>query len=90
MNLSVLNLKNISGRFNPSSRIQTPCGRGGLVVRSRLRGRRFPGSKSDSTEAPTSMGPVARYIIRSGQALSRWCGAEIWRGAACSGVVLII
>ncbi|GBN18601.1 hypothetical protein AVEN_236392-1 [Araneus ventricosus] len=26
------------------------------------------------------MGAVARYIIRSGQTSSRWCGEEVWRG----------
>ncbi|GBN68224.1 hypothetical protein AVEN_56125-1 [Araneus ventricosus] len=35
-------------------------GRGGLVVRSRLWGRRAPGSKPDSTEDLPCMGPVAR------------------------------
>ncbi|GBM55200.1 hypothetical protein AVEN_182151-1 [Araneus ventricosus] len=35
-------------------------GRGGLVVRPRLWGRRAPGSKPDSTEDPPCMGPVAR------------------------------
>ncbi|GBN58246.1 hypothetical protein AVEN_144231-1 [Araneus ventricosus] len=35
-------------------------GRGGLVVRSRLWGRRVPGSKPDSTEDPPCIGPVAR------------------------------
>ncbi|GBM39364.1 hypothetical protein AVEN_119030-1 [Araneus ventricosus] len=35
-------------------------GRGGLVVRSRLWGRRAPGSRPDSTEDPPCMGPVAR------------------------------
>ncbi|GBM90642.1 hypothetical protein AVEN_213561-1 [Araneus ventricosus] len=34
--------------------------RGGLVARSRLWGRRVPGSKPDSTEDPPCMGPVAR------------------------------
>ncbi|GBN81358.1 hypothetical protein AVEN_263796-1, partial [Araneus ventricosus] len=38
--------------------LQTICG--GLVVRSRLWGRRAPGSKPDSTEDPPCMGPVAR------------------------------
>ncbi|GBN69761.1 hypothetical protein AVEN_206969-1 [Araneus ventricosus] len=52
-------------------------GRGGLVVRSRLWGRRAPGPKPDSTEDPTGMEPVARYIIRSGQTSSRWCGVKI-------------
>ncbi|GBN82150.1 hypothetical protein AVEN_65092-1 [Araneus ventricosus] len=35
-------------------------GRGGLVVRSRLWGRRAPGSRPNSTEDPSCMGPVAR------------------------------
>ncbi|GBM99553.1 hypothetical protein AVEN_268915-1 [Araneus ventricosus] len=35
-------------------------GRGGLVVRSQLWGRRVPGSRPDSTEDPPCMGPVAR------------------------------
>ncbi|GBM02425.1 hypothetical protein AVEN_76477-1 [Araneus ventricosus] len=43
--------------FFPS---KLPGGRGGLVVRSRLWGRRVPGSKPDSTEDPPCMGPVAR------------------------------
>ncbi|GBN83169.1 hypothetical protein AVEN_163939-1 [Araneus ventricosus] len=69
-----------------------PChgGSGGLVVWSRLWGRRIPGSKPDYTEDPPCMGPVARQIIRSGQTSSRWCGVEVWRGCASSGVVLVI
>ncbi|GBM28137.1 hypothetical protein AVEN_224194-1 [Araneus ventricosus] len=55
-------------------------GRGGLVVRSRPWGRRAPGSRPDSTEDPPCMGPAARYIIRSGQTSSRWCGVEVRRG----------
>ncbi|GBN87709.1 hypothetical protein AVEN_131809-1 [Araneus ventricosus] len=55
-------------------------GRGDLVVRSRLWGRRAPGSRPDSTEDPPCMGPVARQIVRSGQTSSRWCGVEVWRG----------
>ncbi|GBN24942.1 hypothetical protein AVEN_96154-1 [Araneus ventricosus] len=58
-------------------------------VRSRLWDRRAPGSKPDSTEDPQCMGPVARYI-RSGQMSSRWCGVEVWRGDASSGVALVI
>ncbi|GBL68646.1 hypothetical protein AVEN_159633-1 [Araneus ventricosus] len=42
-------------------------GRGGLLVRSRLWGRRAPGSKPNSTEDPPCMGPGAPQIIRSGQ-----------------------
>ncbi|GBN81335.1 hypothetical protein AVEN_171600-1 [Araneus ventricosus] len=44
----------------------------------------------DSTEDPPCMGPVARLIIRSGQTSSRWCGVEVWRGGASSGVVFVI
>ncbi|GBO38253.1 hypothetical protein AVEN_76958-1 [Araneus ventricosus] len=65
-------------------------GRSGLVVRSRPRDRRVAGSKSDSTEDPQSMGPAARQIIRRGQMSSRWCGVEVWRRGASSGVVLVI
>ncbi|GBO14535.1 hypothetical protein AVEN_239491-1 [Araneus ventricosus] len=42
------------------------CGRGGLLVRSRLCGRRVPGSKPDSTEDPLCIGPAAHEIIRRG------------------------
>ncbi|GBM78500.1 hypothetical protein AVEN_266025-1 [Araneus ventricosus] len=51
-------------------------GRGGLVVRSRLWGRRAPVSKPDSTNDSLCMGPA----VRSGQTPSRWCGVEAWRG----------
>ncbi|GBM92883.1 hypothetical protein AVEN_205215-1 [Araneus ventricosus] len=54
-------------------------GRGGLVVRSRPRDRRAPGSKPDSTEDPPYMGPTTRQIILSVQTPFRWCGAEVWR-----------
>ncbi|GBN43019.1 hypothetical protein AVEN_21262-1 [Araneus ventricosus] len=63
--------------------------RGGLVVRSQPRDQRVAGSKPDSPEAPPYMGPAARQIIRNGQTLSRWCGAEAWRGGASPGVVLV-
>ncbi|GBL99474.1 hypothetical protein AVEN_68765-1 [Araneus ventricosus] len=50
--------KNIANMFyNP---LFNPRGRGGLVVRSRLWGRKVPGSRPDSTEDPPCMGPVAR------------------------------
>ncbi|GBN66652.1 hypothetical protein AVEN_106202-1 [Araneus ventricosus] len=49
------------------------------------------GSKSNSTQDPSYIGPVARQIImHGGQASSRWCGAEVWRGHVISGVVLVI
>ncbi|GBL91448.1 hypothetical protein AVEN_193243-1, partial [Araneus ventricosus] len=35
-------------------------GRGGVVVRSRLWGRRVPGSYPDSTDDPPCIGPAAR------------------------------
>ncbi|GBM30203.1 hypothetical protein AVEN_165804-1 [Araneus ventricosus] len=41
-------------------------GRGGLVARCRLLGRRVPGSKTDSTEDPPCVGSVASLIIRRG------------------------
>ncbi|GBM27156.1 hypothetical protein AVEN_207489-1 [Araneus ventricosus] len=41
-------------------------GRGGLVVRSRLWDQRVPGSRPDSTEDPSCIGPIARSIIRRG------------------------
>ncbi|GBM18282.1 hypothetical protein AVEN_224163-1 [Araneus ventricosus] len=63
-------------------------GRGGLVEKSRLWGRRAPCSKPDSTEDPPCMRPAARQIIRSGQTPSRWRGAEAWRGGASSSVVI--
>ncbi|GBO12034.1 hypothetical protein AVEN_241308-1 [Araneus ventricosus] len=45
--------------------IQMP-GFGGLVARSRLWGRRAPGSKPDSTEDPPCMGPLLHaksYVV---------------------------
>ncbi|GBM47448.1 hypothetical protein AVEN_6131-1 [Araneus ventricosus] len=70
--------------------LKRTSGRGGLVVRSRLWGRRVPGSKPDSTEDPPCMGPAAHAKhISSGQTSSRWCGVEAWRGGdASSGVVI--
>ncbi|GBN98955.1 hypothetical protein AVEN_39323-2-1, partial [Araneus ventricosus] len=61
-------------------------GRGGLVVRSQFWGRRVSGTKPD----PPCMGPVACQTISSGQTPYRWCGVEVWRGGASSGVVLVI
>ncbi|GBM11712.1 hypothetical protein AVEN_75661-1 [Araneus ventricosus] len=52
-------------------------GRGGLVVKSRLWGRRVPGSKPDSTEDPPCMGLVAHQMVRNSQTSSRWCGAKM-------------
>ncbi|GBO34342.1 hypothetical protein AVEN_123619-1 [Araneus ventricosus] len=51
-----------AGLPDPFSGLQSlhGLGRGGLVVRSRLWGRRVPGSRPDSTEDPPCMGPVAR------------------------------
>ncbi|GBN91413.1 hypothetical protein AVEN_92688-1 [Araneus ventricosus] len=69
----------------PDHRTSTSVrGRGGIVVRSRPRDRRVAGSTPDSTEDPPCMGPVVRYVIRSGQTSSGWWGAEVWR------VVLVI
>ncbi|GBN28678.1 hypothetical protein AVEN_268549-1 [Araneus ventricosus] len=43
-----------------SLRLREGRGRVCLLVRPRLRGQRVPGSKSDSTEDPPYMEPVAR------------------------------
>ncbi|GBM09026.1 hypothetical protein AVEN_229057-1 [Araneus ventricosus] len=53
------------------------CGHGGLVVRCRLRCWRVPGSKPDSTEDPSCIGPVACSIIcrRSNVLPLVWCGS---------------
>ncbi|GBN37930.1 hypothetical protein AVEN_126745-1 [Araneus ventricosus] len=58
----------------------TNRGRGGLVVRSRPRSLRIPGSNPDSTIDPPCMGPAACKILRTGPSSSHWCGAEIWIG----------
>ncbi|GBM99564.1 hypothetical protein AVEN_214963-1, partial [Araneus ventricosus] len=57
-------------------------GRYGLAVRSWFRGQRVPGSKPDSTAYPPDLWAlmhVKAYV--EGQASSRWCGAEVWKGA---------
>ncbi|GBL68737.1 hypothetical protein AVEN_133381-1, partial [Araneus ventricosus] len=64
------------------------AGRGGLVVGSRPRNRRAAGSKPDSTEDPPCMGPVANHT--QWPKSFRWCGSEVWRGGASSGVVIVI
>ncbi|GBO36272.1 hypothetical protein AVEN_216986-1 [Araneus ventricosus] len=65
-------------------------GRGGLVVRSRLWGRRGPGSKPDSPEDPPCVGMFHVKSYVGGQTSSRWCGVKVWGGGASSGVVLVI
>ncbi|GBL81067.1 hypothetical protein AVEN_83142-1 [Araneus ventricosus] len=82
--------KNTSYSKKPLHSSHHRVGRGGLGVRSRLRGPRAPGSKPDSTENPSCFGPVACQIIRRGQTSSRWCGGEVWRGGASSCVILVI
>ncbi|GBM61291.1 hypothetical protein AVEN_253039-1 [Araneus ventricosus] len=66
-------------------------GRGGLVVGSKPRGQRVPGSKSASTEDTSCMGPVVPQIIRERPNVVQlvWCGS-LERGSASSGVVLVI
>ncbi|GBN63120.1 hypothetical protein AVEN_260281-1 [Araneus ventricosus] len=56
-------------------------GRGRLVVRSRMWGRRVPGSKPDSTADPSCNGPVAHQIIRRGQKSSVGVVRKIGEGA---------
>ncbi|GBM27302.1 hypothetical protein AVEN_222378-1 [Araneus ventricosus] len=50
-----------------------------------LLGRRVPGSKPDSTEEP----PCNWVHVKnpSGPNVPRWCGVEVWRWGATSGVV---
>ncbi|GBO37056.1 hypothetical protein AVEN_178108-1 [Araneus ventricosus] len=50
--------------------------RGGLVVRCQPRSRRFLGSKPDSAEDPSCIGPVVVKSYLGGQTSSRWCGVE--------------
>ncbi|GBO38926.1 hypothetical protein AVEN_240257-1 [Araneus ventricosus] len=54
-------------------------GRGGLEVRSRLRGRRLPGLKTDSTEDPPCMRPVVSYVVakRSSAGVVQKFGEEV-------------
>ncbi|GBN40132.1 hypothetical protein AVEN_251699-1 [Araneus ventricosus] len=59
---------------NPTFPRMNFLGCGGLVVRTRPRGRRFPGLKPDSTEEP----PCNRFWCTSnpsGQMSSCWCGS---------------
>ncbi|GBN24777.1 hypothetical protein AVEN_11509-1 [Araneus ventricosus] len=54
------------------------AGRGGLVVSSRLWGRRVPVSKPDSTEDPLVWGPlhVISYVVAKRPSICM----EVWRG----------
>ncbi|GBN76408.1 hypothetical protein AVEN_170013-1, partial [Araneus ventricosus] len=57
--LQSIQLGKIRTSFTGGSKMRyRRLGRGSLVVRSRLWGRRVPGSKPDSTEDPPCMGPV--------------------------------
>ncbi|GBM15815.1 hypothetical protein AVEN_262963-1 [Araneus ventricosus] len=49
-----------------------------------------PGSKPDFTKDQSCSGPVDVTSYIWGQTSSRWCGGEVWRGGASSGVVLVI
>ncbi|GBM01759.1 hypothetical protein AVEN_271995-1 [Araneus ventricosus] len=53
--------------------------RGGLVIRSNLRGRRVSGSKPDSSENPPCMWLLQVALYVEGQTSSRWRDAEAWR-----------
>ncbi|GBM25332.1 hypothetical protein AVEN_232467-1 [Araneus ventricosus] len=52
INTMCLRARQVPGVPIPSLSLATPARCGGLVVRSRLRGRRVSGSKPDSTEDP--------------------------------------
>ncbi|GBM25987.1 hypothetical protein AVEN_223121-1 [Araneus ventricosus] len=79
---------NIYLRLQITPQEKVALGRGGLVVRSRLWGRRAPGSKPDSTEDPPCMGHVKSYVV-----VKRPPVGVAWKfgeGGASSGVVLVI
>ncbi|GBN20591.1 hypothetical protein AVEN_131535-1 [Araneus ventricosus] len=59
--------------------------RRGLEVRPGLHGRKVPGSRS---AVYTDLLHVKSYV--EDQTLSRWCGMEVWREGAISGIVLVI
>ncbi|GBM27445.1 hypothetical protein AVEN_59902-1 [Araneus ventricosus] len=65
-------------------------GRGDLLVRSRLRVQKVPGSKHNSNEDPTYVGLLHIKSDLEVQTYSRWCGTEVWRGDASSSVFLIV
>ncbi|GBL86169.1 hypothetical protein AVEN_249204-1 [Araneus ventricosus] len=52
--------------FCPRMRPRWPSGKVlvGVVVRCWHQNRRVPGSKPDSTEDPSHIGPISRYIMR--------------------------
>ncbi|GBM41511.1 hypothetical protein AVEN_265729-1 [Araneus ventricosus] len=62
-------------------------GGGSVVARCELRRQRVSSSKPDSTEDPSCIGAVLHQIIHRGQR-APWCGAEIWKRGAGSGVVI--
>ncbi|GBL76722.1 hypothetical protein AVEN_53406-1 [Araneus ventricosus] len=69
--------------------------RAGLVVRCRPRRRRVPGSKPDSIEDPSCLGPfhAKSYVYASyvwGQTSSACCCAKFREGVANSGAVLYL
>ncbi|GBN23594.1 hypothetical protein AVEN_50876-1 [Araneus ventricosus] len=77
--------KNTSYSKKPLHSSHHRVGRGGLGIRSRLRGGRAPGSKPDSTEEPSCCGPVACQIIRKGpNVLPLVCCGSLERGCQFS------
>ncbi|GBM44634.1 hypothetical protein AVEN_90388-1 [Araneus ventricosus] len=54
-------------------------GRGGLMVRPRLWGRRVPASRLD-LKIRRALGLLHSKSYVGDQTSSRWCGVEVWRG----------
>ncbi|GBN86319.1 hypothetical protein AVEN_256610-1 [Araneus ventricosus] len=61
-------------------------GRGGLVVRPRLRGRRAPGSKPIPVKIRRVLGLLHVKSSVEGQTSSRWCSAKIRKKGVTPGV----
>ncbi|GBN83582.1 hypothetical protein AVEN_147923-1 [Araneus ventricosus] len=74
----------------PKPRLCHEAGHGGLVVRSRLRGRRGPGLNPILLDIRCLWDLLHARSYAGDQTISRWCDTEIWRGTASSGVVLVI
>ncbi|GBO05469.1 hypothetical protein AVEN_98628-1 [Araneus ventricosus] len=74
-----------------TSMSHSPPAKGPRWPKGKVSGLRPVGSRfeTDFTEDPPCIEPIARQIIRSGQTPSHWCGVEVWRGSAPSGVALI-
>ncbi|GBN77639.1 hypothetical protein AVEN_41979-1 [Araneus ventricosus] len=78
------------GKYIPTTLKRVNKSRGGLMVRSRHREKRVPGSNLHSNRSyAVYVGMLQAKSYVGGQTSSCWCGAEVWRGAASSGVILV-